>query len=413
MTPLSFFIGTWFILLLLYNFDEILFNLFDYKISIHAHLYRLASLLMFTLGTLIIWILFQKFKSNNNSEFNTGEYEEITKVLLFLFAIGTIIRIIIIIKTYGLSIAVSLPLIRADYVSGLLKFPFFTSSITIFANIIALNLGLLYGIGKKVGKLIIIFVTLAILDDATMGDKAGLRLIIMIIMSAYYSKRIILEQKFTGVGKIIMFAFITLSAYSVITFFRVNGQSANIMEITFSHFYASIVGNLPSSAYFLNHPWPNDSFGAYSFSGFYDLFGIKYTQDHSLSQVSGSFFDANITSSGSIFNVTDFIAYLNSDFGLLGILIVSLLLGIISSFTFLYAKYKKSYLAIAYLAYLVTSLIICFRGFYFGAPGFLMTIVLLPLLNKLIKFMRSIRKKKLKEQTDIYENTQLEITSNI
>lgn len=386
-TPSTLFIGSWLLVLILFQLDPILFSEFTYIIPDTIHSYRLVSLFSFLVGTSLVWLNFPiiKEQSIELEGIEIQKIEAFFKILMVGFSIGTIIRIYIIIKTYGLSIAIALPSIRSDFVSGDLKFPLISSLGTLFANLLALNLGYLFGLGRSVGKWIIAFVMLSVINDSTMGDKAGLRLILILVISAYYTRKFVLKSNFIGVWKYVVAIFFALGFYSVITFFRVKEQSASIMDVTFGHFYVNIVGNIASSSYFIEHPWPNDYFGAYSFSDFYNLFGLNFSQSHVAIEES-SFFNANITTSGGIYNTTDYLAFLYADFGINGIILISFILGCVTSYLFLLAKCKSSLNNIFFLSYFTGALLICVRGFYFGAPGFWITLLLIPLQVNFLKF---------------------------
>ena len=371
VTPVIIFMGAWVTMALLYMADSRFFQMFPYQIPPKAHIVRLGSMVAFLGGTAAVWLLFPRKVISPVASSYSRPLMLLTWIWLAVLGVCAVSRGWIVYQTYG-EILGALPRVRNDFVSGALIFPRFTGLATLAANLCALNLGVLFGQGRRVWMPTGLFLVLAIINDAAMADKGGLRLIILLGLTCYYTRTLLSAEKFRGYTKYVLAGLAAFCLYSAITYFRVEDQSATMLEVSIKHFYGNIAGNIGSSAWFLEHPWPTAPWGAYSFNGYYALLGIPGIEGFR----SADFFNADIVAIG-IFNTTDYVAYLTADFGLWGALTISALLGGISAWLFLRAKYTRSIPFTQVLAFFATGLVISVRGFYFGAAGFAVTILLI------------------------------------
>lgn len=371
LTPLVVFIGVSIAAVILYLFDGMLFQIFNYTITPSAHLMRICSLFVFMAGALLVRPFYQKRRVRMVGA--CSRLEKITDGLILLMAVCAFMRILTITIQYGNPIA-ALPRVRDDFVAGALVFPRWTSLATLAANLLALNIGFLIGAGVRAYKRVFVFIVLAVLNDSTAADKAGLRLIIMLVFAVYYTRMYVVGKPFSfGIYvRCFLFGISVFAIYSTITYFRVVDQSASVIEVTVKHLYMNFVGNFASSAWFLDNPWPKAGFGVYSFPGFYQLLGISSLEEHRLA----SFFNADIVPVG-IFNTSDYIAYINADFGLVGVLTVSGVMGLFSAWLHCRAYNSGGLLYVQLVSLGTAGLVVSIRGFYFGAPGFWVTMVLL------------------------------------
>jgi oligosaccharide repeat unit polymerase len=365
LTPAILFTGIWLGMVCFYALDPYLFQFFTYRVPRHASLYRLMSLAAFVGGTILVWIAVPPRVSRKFTQ--PARLKIVARILIVLFASGTMFRLGSVVMKYGNPIA-ALPQIREDFVHGSLLLPGWTKIATVFGNLAALDLGVLFGLGDFVVLDVLALLGLAILNDSATGDKGGMRLIVFFALAAYYSTVFLRGKRFRNYTRYLVMGACAFGAYSLITYLRVEGGEVTVMRATFGHFYLNIVGNLPSSAWFLDHPWPAGKLGAYSFPGFYELIGKPALE----TGANNDFFNADIVGVG-IYNTSDFIAYLSADFGAIGVAVASGIAGAVSAAFFLRAKYLPTTSSVASLALIAGGLVLLVRGFYFGAPGFWLT----------------------------------------
>jgi oligosaccharide repeat unit polymerase len=365
-SPMILFCGVWTAMAAMYLADSYIFRIFIWEIPLRGHLVRLAALTAFLVGSALVWFAYprrREFRAERPDGLLT-----LTYLLQLAFAICVAGRLWALVSTYGNPLS-AVANIRDDFVSGRLVFPAYTSLGTVIANIIALNLGVLIGLGRRVHAPVFAFIVLAIFNDAAAADKAGMRLVVFLAFAAFFSRLLLRRRNFHGYIKYASMALAAFTVYSLITYLRVKDRSATFFEATLPHFYANISGNIASSAWFLEHPWPKAPPGVYSFRQFYLVLGLPGPDTDRMPAYVFAWIDPNHG-----FNTTDYLHYLTADFGIGGALLGSVVLGFISSWLYLRAKYFRTVPAVQLLAAFMVALVLSIRGFYFGAPGFWLTL---------------------------------------
>ena len=162
-------------------------------------------------------------------------------------------------------------------------------------------------------------------------------------------------------------------------------------------FYQSflyIVGPLPSYSYFSTHPWYENYWGMWTFSGVYQFANILTgLWGHPIfPQLSSSLitYYAPITQAGP-FNCTNYLTYVFSDFGSIGLIIVPLLFGFISNYFFFRALTYKRMTDIQLSALMLLGLILSVRGIITSGIFFWVLILLILFQAKILKMINQYR----------------------
>lgn len=388
LNPLIFFVLLTTITTTLYVFDDFIFDIYHYEITNYSHSLRLASVLFFIIGAFLSSFFF--IKKINNKIYKNNFHEKILKSSKFLISVMTIL---IVLKTlyignaYGFD-PYSILEVRFDILNGNFDIPFYFKIITIFSTILSLILGFIYfKLNNKIDKFwIIIFFVASFLNDLIIADKGGLRNIVFFTFSYITTSRFVYNIPFKINFKIILVPILIIFVYSFINIFRYDdSDSINYFIYGFEHFYGNIIGNIGSSSYFVENNFPKNFFGAYSFSGYYSLFGIDINSQSGLSALDvNSSYNAFI-GEGLIYNTTDYIGWLYQDFGFIGIIIFSFIVGFLSYYSYNLVFLKPDFKSISIFSLFMGSIFLNIRGFYFGAPGFLFTLILIYLINYFFK----------------------------
>lgn len=364
ITPLVVFVGVWAFMVAAYEMNPYFLALFNFAIPAKAHLARLISLLTFTGGFTLVWLVLPGLPAEPHPRL--PGLGTITTCLLAALALCAALRLQVIYERFGAIIS-ALPNVREEYVAGRLHFPGVTAAAAPLANLCALNLAVMMGLGQPAFGRTALLVVLLMINDAATADKSGMRLIVALGIGLYYTRRLVAGGGFRHVGRLLAGAAVALGLYSAITYFRVQGRTASVFDVTVLHFYGNIVGNLASSAWFMDHPWPPGNPGQYSFAGFYALL-----QRPMLNTADTSFYNADIMPVG-LYNTTDYIGYLFADFGAPGLWLASLLLGAAGAVLFVRARSTRRPEVAQLLTLYTTGLVLSVRGFYYGGPGFWLT----------------------------------------
>jgi len=377
INPALVFLAVWFIVFFLYEIDQIFFGFFK-PISSYAEILFSAGFMFFFLGSLSAAInkdIPRKIPPNITNNHLRFIYRT-TKILILIFLTSFSWKGIILFQRYSNPFA-NLYQIRYDYVRGLLEFPFHLDFIVTFTGyLIVLNLGILIVLRKsrKIKILTLLAILVVFFSDASVAGRGWsinifffLISTILVTYNVVLEKEIKLKQCLGIITSGILLALLMTTIFSLRAKTPVNfGRSLTVDTFQYA------VGNISSTGYFMENPLPTGPFGYNTFGGL-----LKLANDVSKAVFEKSFltskdpqrYYADISDLGP-FNTSSHFALYYADFGAIGIIIISYLLGFISSYLFLKAVFYKRIIDIQLSAITFAMILFSVRGIYSNARFF-------------------------------------------
>lgn len=411
LSPITIVLSIWLLIFMLYMLDPVLFQLFSVPVTTKAMLLHFASFAAFAVSSFLILYFYKDTVLITQEEvfFDPKLLKilfNITCVMAFIFTVFVFYRLHLVYQHYG-PIIHALPDIRYEFVMGIFKLPKWLSFTSVFANLIALNLGLLLAYRHKRAVIFsMVFSLIVVLNDVATADKAGLRLFLMLSFSWYFS-RVIFQRKaikLTSISSLLAAALAVMLCFSLITYFRAPGESGEFTwynvfhNVITQHFYANIVGNYVASSWFIDHPYLSGYFGENTFNGVSlslnslseAIFGIsffEFTPAELVLRRAVSY--APILVKAFPYNTSDYVAYIYSDFGTIGLIFFSSLVGLALGIALLRTQTKLKIFDLLLLSLLMTGIVSSTRGVYFGGVGFWLTMLAIYLQSKCLSYVKS------------------------
>lgn len=404
--PMTVFFGIWFVMFALYQLEYVL-HMFAEEVTRRAEILFIVGFASFFYGGLTIMLPHAR-KSRSvpvkKPSVRIGREQVAllyrwTRWLLVFLVAGIIFKYSILVSRYGNPFD-SLGIIRADFVRGDLRFPTYLGLVTVLGNLTFLNLGILvfYTTRARVKVLIVLAFILAFLNDATIADKGSIKQALLFVFALLLLT--IVQNTNIGIRNYLKYSLVLimfLGLLSVITYLRTGGD-VPLVEITALHLYADIVGNIVSFSWFADYPLPTTLPGDNTFQGVYQfanavaetVFGTSFlTQDYSTVNLA---YYADIIRFGA-YNTTNHLGYYYSDFGVLGLILFSYLLGAVSCYAFARALSCGKIMDVQIAAMLMAAVVISVRGVYYGAIGFWFTILFIYIQHRMLTNTRRAKRR--------------------
>lgn len=426
LTPAVLYFAIWLGMFLLYDFDNNTIGLFSpshsYDVSPFATRLFAESFVFFFVGVFIVDTMMSPVGRLVERRQIVGISRELpsqedtlfrlTKLFAVLFVLGVIIKYAILVQQYGVNPLEILDEIRRAKAMNLdqRSFPFVLGFQSIAANMLFLNLGVLLATSKKrsVKYLVLFMLVFAYLDDTTGADKGSIKLALELLFTWFITAATLENQRlplkfYTKIGGVFVLFFLLLSS---ITFLRTLPVMSSNLVIggTFSlsnegevlsfvlggHVYNNLLGNIPSTAWMFDNPalsiYPGDN----TFVDVYrildsilnSIFGHGLFSDADrLQKIIG--YQANLGEYG-IFNTVSHLGYYYSDFGELGVIVFSLLLGLFSSYFYERARQYKHVPSIQIAAMLMATIVYTVRSVLYAGANFWLTLPLIVIQARLL-----------------------------
>ena len=401
--PLVIFFLVWSFVLSCYYLDHSL-NFFYYKTTFQADCFLSLGLLFFFVGGVFPLIVssscnyaesFCVFDLKNNININRIYYISLTILILFIFSV--IAKYIILSHHYN-DVMYSFDKIRKDSLDNKFTFPFYFYFFTFPAYLLIVNMGILTVIKKSKVMFLLGFVTIitAFFDSMFVGMRGKFVNFVFLFFFSFIMSYIIIGGKVTVKHYLycILFVLFVLFILSLGIYIRLDHSQHGLFvffALLFRINFIYITGVIPSYSYFLTHPWPTYYPGAQTFYSIYKLIDVvighifsliglhSHTNDIFLGSHSYTF--APITYVGA-FNSTSYLTYLQSDFGLYGMLFASMLFGLVSQYLFLIMLKRKRMIDIQIIAIIFYGIVISHRSMFTTGIWWLVLFLLICLQNK-------------------------------
>jgi len=375
--PLVVFFSIWFFALSLYGAHDILnLKIFHYSLGTRASILIVASFGFFLLGSLSVAIRSKQHAGMLSLSLKNEQLSFIyttTKFILILFSIAVAIKYAMLVRLYGNPFA-HLETVRNDFFNGKLSFPFYLSVLTTLGYLAILNLGVLIVLRRDPGVIMATLLTFALVffNDATIGMRGGflnffvLFLSTVLITNSARGNRSNLRSLSVFVLACVFF----MVVMTVIFYFR-SGGKVTYLEGLLLHNYIYLTGPVPAYGYFLDHPWIGRLLGHHTFLGLYELADIFFGAlgVSLLGEADKVTHYALITDRGP-FNTAPYLTYFHSDFGTVGLLAGSFLLGLISSWLFFNIFTKRRIVDLQFAGVAIAVLMLSIRGIYTNGRSF-------------------------------------------
>lgn len=353
-----------------YDLDQRLFRFFR-PINAMTSLLFCLSFVSFLVGSVIV-VLKHVPSGNTPLGVNSAQLvllRRITELLIPILCVSLAVKYLLLFQRYG-NPFLHLFDIRRDYVTGELKFPFRLDFLSTFTGYwVVLNLGVLavFQRGFRVKIWIALAVFLVLLADASVAGRGwSLNLFLFLTSTVLVAYNVVLNRRIKArhyavlLGGMIAFA----SLITVIFCFRAKAREDFFESLTVDTFQYT-VGNISSTGYFVEHPLPTGPRGYYTFGGLlrladdvFGLFGMSFLE----AKESSSYY-ADILDFG-VFNTSTHLAFYYADYGTAGVLVISFVLGFISTYLYVKASLKKRILDIQLSAITFAMLLFSIRGIY-------------------------------------------------
>ena len=156
---------------------------------------------------------------------------------------------------------------------------------------------------------------------------------------------------------------------------------SSLLETLYIHNFAYFVGPLPAYAYFLDAPWDSEYWGKWTFYGIYSGTKefAKALHFKVLNHLDDKVYYAPIVLGP--FNSTNYLTYIFSDFGYIGLILVPGIMGFVANWCFLTMLATKKIQNIPLTSLLCTGLILTVRSIITNGVYFWVTIILILFQN--------------------------------
>jgi len=408
--PAVVFFALWFFVLLLYELDSYI-GFFYVRLSPYAEILFIESFLFFLIGSLTIAL---PLRTNYHRNFQPSQesYQlnvlyKITKFLFLIFLVTIFYKYLLLFQKYGNPFT-NLMLIRAES-CGEFSFSVLLRFLSLSGYLVILNLGILvvFCPNKKTIFLTLLTLILSFLNAASIGGRGsafivGLFLIATVLTAAIIKyRRIKLKFLFVGIAAIIS----CLLLLTIIVYLR-SDKSISLVSRFVTDSYLYIVGAIPATSFFLDYPWSSRLIGYNIIAGIYQLVNLASNnlfQINFLTPQDLQTFYAQITTIGP-FNTASYITYYYSDFGEMGVIILSYLSGIITTFLFFRAIYYRRIIDIQLSAIAMVYILISPRGVLTNGMNFWVILAALLIQHHILSRYQRRLTAKLKSNGKYFKN---------
>jgi len=389
--PALVFFGLWSVVFLLYELDQVFWDFFR-PINEAAELLFVLSFVFFFLGCVMGAVPARVPIAKQTTRIKDADLRflyHVVLVLMPLFVASIVWKYLILVRRYGNPFA-NLYQIRWDYVRGLLTPPLHLDFISTFtAYLIMLDLGILVVLHRnRKFKIWIVFVFLMVfLTDASVGGRGwSFNLFLFLVSVVFLTYNAALGNSVKAKHPLIIATSAVLFAcmINVIYYLRARDPISFGRGLTVDTFQY-IVADISSTGYFVEHPFPTGPFGLHTFGGLLQLandlaglFGKGFLEPQNT-----ELYYADI-SSVLLVNTSTHLAYYYADFGTPGVIIISYVLGFISSFLFLKASCKRRIVDVQLAAIVFATLLFSIRGIHSEGRFFWILIVAVVLQHYLL-----------------------------
>jgi len=261
--------------------------------------------------------------------------------------------------------------VRLAGLAGDMATPLAIRSLVIFGYLAALNLGVLWiqRPGRLVFALSIALGLLLFLNDLSIGARGSIVNGGLLMASAQLvagAGRSHGLRRLAGTVGIVVVTLLTATTIVWLRSDRAPGSYASTLTIGTATYASATV---PASSFFLDHPWPTQVPGHWSFGGFWQLIDVGSSALPRQFDLSYDTFYAPVTESNP-FNTGTFLTYFYSDFRAPGALILSALSGLAAGYLFAWAVRDRHVVAIQLAALAMFTLIFTPRGFVWSGMVF-------------------------------------------
>ncbi len=364
-------------------------GILSFELGSKATLLLAAGYFAFVLGVIAIALPYarkRKLAVMNPRELRLAD--KLTRLSVFILFVAVAVKYLIIVKNYGNPVA-NIIAIRLDYVAGVLDYSFANSVAFVMSSFLMLNLGILMGAGVENRRYLLIFsLILIILNDVTIGGANWTFSNLCLFLCAWgvTKERLVgLKISWKGVqrGSIVVGAATTL-VFALLAF-RTEGSVGS--EVSFSDvllYYAG--GDIATFGYFLEYPFPSILPGSYTFGGLYGLLDPLFSLFGRplMSRFDPELFVADI---GVRFNTSIHLSYYYSDFGEAGVVILSLVLGLLGMWAMVQYRQRFTLIRVQYFALLLFVIVMSIRGVPTEGKYFWILLMILPLLRRISYFV--------------------------
>lgn len=392
VNPVVCFFGLWTLEALLYQLDEFL-GFFTVPLNAHALLLFTLSFACFFVAALVGMTPLSQESSNlrriGNAQLDM--LSAITRILFLIFVAGVAWKFLVVVGSEGFTFQ-HLAKIREAANSGQLVLPFLSRAMTLAGYVVVMNLAVLlvFRPGLGMGIAVLAAILLSFVNDSTVGMRGSTLNAFLLLTSAgvlavgVRRGRTSLEHLLAGA--VVLVAGIVL--LSVILYLR-SGSPISFIQRLLTDNYLAMAGVIPSSSYFVLHPWPTalpcqwTCYGLYQIVDFplKALFGSSMLPPDLLSP------SAPIIQWGNwVFNSSSYLTYFYADGQALGVGLFSAFMGYVSSRTFARAMLRGTLLDIQIAAMMLSLVIFTVRGVLNGVM-FWASIVFLIVQHEFVQFV--------------------------
>ena len=368
--PLVAFFGVWLAALLLYELDRF-FRFFYVRLDDYATLLLVLSFALVFIGGVVGMAVARNRVRDTAPNAEQEPFRNLA-VLTYAFVgiviVATLWRYRIVAANYG-SLFNHLVSVRQDAFTGALKFPMISRLMSLFGYVAVLNLGVLLAMRWRA-----IFLALSVLvvvadfvNDATVGMRGSTFNVVLLIVTTFLvslevQREPIRPRHLLAAGAVLCGG---ICLITVILYLRsaTAGSLLVFRQRLLVDNYVYLAGTIPSVEVFLHNPWPVNVGGQYTFLPIFqglDLMIRRALGVAILPDVVQSYY-APITVQGP-FNASAYLAYFYSDFGIQGVVVLSLAMGFTACYAFVKATRTRRTLDIQVAAVLLFLMIFTIRG---------------------------------------------------
>lgn len=394
-------------------------GIITFQLGDTALLLLAAAYFSFNAGVFLVALIAMVMLKTRRVSPSTLDAIPIDRVFLasrFLFAIlaaCVAYKYFVLIRQYG-DFYNQIVQVRTDYYTGQLDFSAAHGLAYISAHFLAINLGIIIGCGFRVKKhFLLLSLLLALGNDISIGGGIYTFSCLMLFLIAWAATRdrlfrVRFSLGFMRKGALLMAALATI-IFSLL-FFRsegyIGGQTSFYDVVTG---YAG--GDIATFGYFVENPYPSSPAGRSTFGGLYSTADdvLSIFGDRFLSILKEQDYVADIGFNNPLadnigFNTSIYMSHSFADFGAVGVVAISLLLGMTTMWSMVLYRQKFQ---IVRLQYFVLMLFVCFisiRHVLTEGKFFWLLLIAFPVINRLAKSRRKIGSKR-----DILDRSQTEL----
>ena len=259
--------------------------------------------------------------------------------------------------------------IRASGLAGDIATPFVIRGMVVFGYLAALNLGVLWAV-RPSRWVLVLSLTLGILlflNDLSIGARGSLFNGGLLMASA---EIVAGAGRARGVWRVAhaigIVVFVTLAA-SMIFWLRSSNEGPTSLGGVTGSAVAYASGAVPASGWFIDNPWPTAVPGQWSFAGLWQLVDVV---TGALPASYDQSFQTRWAPVTGAFNTGTFITYFYSDFGIPGVIILSVLTGFAAGYLFIGAARTRRLMLMELGALALFTLTFTPRGYIWSGMVF-------------------------------------------